>query len=200
MSSLRDRFASRRQDELVPLAEKLEREIVDILQDTPRVDRVTARAKTVESFVAKAARLDPRTGRKKYKDPLSEIQDQIGVRVVTFYPKDVEIIGATILEYFNPIEQKLLVPDGDSEFGYVGKHFILPVPTELLVAGSVKFFELQVKTLFQHAWSEANHDLAYKPTEPLSPEQKRRVAFIAAQAWGADHIFAELSQELGIHP
>ena len=31
-----------------------------------------------------------------------------------------------------------------------------------------RFFELQVKTLFQHAWSEASHDIAYKPDVPLS--------------------------------
>jgi ppGpp synthetase/RelA/SpoT-type nucleotidyltranferase len=46
-----------------------------------------------------------------------------------------------------------------------------------------QFFELQVKTLFQHAWSEAEHDLAYKPSEPITPHQQRQIAFTAAQAW-----------------
>jgi len=53
-----------------------------------------------------------------------------------------------------------------------------------------------VKTLFQHAWSEAGHDLAYKPATPLSSLQKRQLAFTAAQAWGADQIFDALSREL----
>ncbi|MNL70650.1 hypothetical protein D3C87_1956870 [compost metagenome] len=60
-----------------------------------------------------------------------------------------------------------------------------------------EFFELQVKTLFQHAWSEAEHDLAYKPSEPLSTLQQRQIAFTAAQAWGADQIFEQLHTELG---
>jgi GTP pyrophosphokinase len=60
------------------------------------------------------------------------------------------------------------------------------------------FFELQIKTLFQHAWSEAEHDLGYKPgMKPLTPDETRRLAFTAAQAWGADHIFDELFRQRG---
>jgi putative GTP pyrophosphokinase len=61
---------------------------------------------------------------------------------------------------------------------------------------------LQVKTLFEHAWSEAEHDLGYKPGEaPLTPDQKRRLAYTSAQAWGADHIFDELFRaRSGAHP
>jgi putative GTP pyrophosphokinase len=52
-----------------------------------------------------------------------------------------------------------------------------------------------VKTLFQHAWSEADHDVGYKPGSiPLTPEEKRKLAYTSAQAWGADQIFDELFQ------
>lgn len=82
----------------------------------------------------------------------------------------------------------------------MGKHFILAVPEDLIEDAHVdrtpKFFELQIKTLFQHAWSEAEHDLAYKPSEPLTQLQRRQVAFTAAQAWGADQLFAQLHEEI----
>ncbi|HCT9233418.1 TPA: hypothetical protein OUC02_005035, partial [Escherichia coli] len=106
-----------------------------------------------------------------------------------------------IERYYRHIERKDLIPESEAEFGYFGKHFILSMPADVIEddAHGVKtpnFFELQIKTLFQHAWSEANHDLAYKPEEPLTPLQKRQVAFTAAQAWGADQIFAQLHSEL----
>jgi len=59
-----------------------------------------------------------------------------------------------------------------------------------------EFFELQIKTLFQHAWSEADHDLGYKSDRELSREEKRQVAFTAAQSWGADKIFCSLAEKL----
>jgi ppGpp synthetase/RelA/SpoT-type nucleotidyltranferase len=95
-----------------------------------------------------------------------------------------------------------MVPDSESEFGYIGKHYILAVPDDVYPDDEgeakliPKFFELQIKTLFQHAWSEANHDIAYKPVTTLTSLQKRQLAFTAAQAWGADQIFETLSREL----
>jgi ppGpp synthetase/RelA/SpoT-type nucleotidyltranferase len=153
------------------------------------------RAKSVDRFVQKAqTTVDDKP---KYIDPLNQIQDQIGARVVTFYLADVAIVAERIRKYLNPIEIKTIVPDSESEFGYFGQHFILLLPSD--VAAQVAeadllppFFELQVKTLFQHAWAEANHDLLYKPSFELSLDERRKVAFTAAQSWGADMIFEEL--------
>ena len=47
-----------------------------------------------------------------------------------------------------------------------------------------KVFELQAKTVFRHAWGEADHDLGYKPRNELNHEQKRLIAYTAAHAWG----------------
>ena len=56
-----------------------------------------------------------------------------------------------------------------------------------------EFFELQVKTLFQHAWSQAEHPVGYNPGEvPLELGDARHLAFASAQAWGADRVFDEL--------
>ena len=99
---------------------------------------------------------------------LSQIQDQIGARIITFYKSDVERLDAIVLKYFTPIEFRDRVPDSEWEFGYFGRHYVLLLPTDVIGetmdrAKVPDFFELQVKTLFQHAWSEADHDLGYKP-------------------------------------
>lgn len=121
-----------------------------------------------------------------------------------FFTNDVEPTSQCIQRYFQHIEKKLKEPESEAEFGYFGKHYVLAlpsdcIPTHLTVEQAPEVFELQVRTLFQHAWSEAEHDLAYKPTHALTSEQKRRFAFTAAQAWGADLIFQGLFSELGGH-
>lgn len=187
-----------RHPHLIRAAAAIEQQLRGYLDGIPHVDRVSARAKSIDRFVAKANKLVD--GFPKYSDPLSQIQDQIGARIIGFYLSDIEAISLLIEKYFRPIESKLLVPESEWEFGYFGKHFILLVPTEVIddVAGEERlpeFFELQIKTLFQHAWSEAGHDLGYKPGAiPLSSDEKRQLAFTAAQAWGADRIFEELSK------
>jgi len=199
MTDLRVEYERRFNSILRPLAPLIERQLIEYFIDAPRIDRIAARPKSVERFLKKAATLVE--GKPKYTEPLRQIQDQIGARVITFYLTDVERVVKTLLKYFRPIESQNIVPDSEWEFGYFGRHFIFIIPSELRKSiGADKeiipeFFELQVKTLFQHAWSEADHDLGYKPETPLSSDAKRRLAFTSAQAWGADRIFSELFDE-----
>jgi ppGpp synthetase/RelA/SpoT-type nucleotidyltranferase len=157
------------------------------------------RPKSVDRFLQKAAKNT--NGEPKYSDPLNQIQDQIGARIVVFYKNDVTALADEVPKYFRSVETQSIVPDSISEFGYEGRHFILFLPEDI-VAESHKgmsaplFFELQIKTLFQHAWAETEHDLGYKPARQLTTDQKRKLAFTAAQAWGADQIFQELMLEI----
>lgn len=190
-----------RYDHLVEVADRLQALIAAYLERCPRIDRISARAKDPDRFMIKAGkRLED--GSLKYADPINQIQDQIGARVIVYYRSDVEGVSTLLERYLQPVERRTLVPESDWEFGYFGKHwiFVLPgdvIPQRVERSGLPAFFELQVKTLFQHAWSEANHDLSYKPAEELSSDHRRRFAYTAAQAWGADQVFDDLSSELG---
>ena len=196
---LRKLYQYRYENVLTLIASKLESYIRELIKDYPRIDRVSARAKSPNRFLSKASKIE--NNQSKYSEPLSQIQDQIGVRIITFYLSGIEPISKVIEDYFAPIEERIIVPDSVNEFGYEGKHYVLFIPKELLMPDLPKehcpvFFELQIKTLFEHAWAEANHDLAYKPQSELNPEHRRKVAFTAAQAWGADLIFNQLVTEL----
>jgi putative GTP pyrophosphokinase len=199
MTSLKETYTLRREKVLVPLAARIEDHLKNLFGSLARIDRVSARAKSVDRFLGKAAKLED--GKPKYEDPLNQIQDQVGARIVTFYASDVERVRLEIEKYFKYIESQRIVPESEKEFGYEGRHFILFVPEDLIddtvsVDESVELFELQIKTLFQHAWSEAEHDLGYKPSVKLTSDQNRRLAFTAAQAWGADQIFDEMFRQM----
>jgi ppGpp synthetase/RelA/SpoT-type nucleotidyltranferase len=181
------------------VATQLERVLKEQLAGVSRVDRISARAKSPIRFLAKAEKLHE--GARKYSDPMSQIQDQIGARVVVFYEDDVSEMSTLVERYYHAHERQVLVPESEWEFGYFGLHYVLAlpadaVPRDLAIDDAPDVFELQIKTLWQHAWSEANHDLGYKPPEELTVDARRRLALTSAQAWGADRTFAELFREL----
>ncbi len=200
--TLESEYTERFEKVLKPLSVALEDHLRDLLRGIERIDRIQARPKSVSRFLDKAAKIDD--GKAKYSEPLHQIQDQIGARIICFYLEDVDRISINLEKYIKSVEARLVVPESDSEFGYFGKHYVQFIPTDVLRVDWDKrlipeFFELQIKTLFQHAWSEADHDLGYKPGGvELSRDQKRKIAFTSAQAWGADQLFNELFIERNI--
>lgn len=199
MGTIREDYTKRYNEALTRIAKCLEEELKENLTGTQHIDRVSARAKSIDRFVAKAEKIE--NGKPKYDSPLSQIQDQIGARIIVFYLNDIENIENIITKYYTKVEERQLIPESEKEFGYEGKHYILLLPKDIVdeeIDSTLvpTFFELQIKTLYQHAFSEASHDLAYKPSIELDRDQKRKVAFTAAQSWGADQIFSELNNEL----
>jgi len=190
-------YRARYDTTLFPIAEKLEALLQELFSGQPRIDRISTRPKSVDRFVGKASALT-KEGKPKYDDPLHQIQDQIGARIITFYKDDVHRISDEVQRYFHAIESKDMLPENEWEFGYFGNHHVLMLQQDLIDPAFdqnlVPFcFELQIKTLFQHAWSEANHDLGYKPgQQPLESDELRQLAFTSAQAWGADRVFNDL--------
>lgn len=189
-------YRARYETVLSPIADKLSALLQGILTGLPRIDRISTRPKSVERFMGKATTM--KDGKAKYDDPLYQIQDQIGARIITFYKEDVQRVSDEVLRYFHAIESKNIVPENEWEFGYFGNHHVLMLPPDVIDPSFDKTlvpycFELQIKTLFQHAWSEANHDLGYKPgQQPLESDELRQLAFTSAQAWGADRVFNDL--------
>jgi ppGpp synthetase/RelA/SpoT-type nucleotidyltranferase len=58
-------------------------------------------------------------------------------------------------------------------------------------------FELQVRTLFQHAYAEPQHNLGYKPGDAqLTDEVRRELAWVAASSWGADQALDRVREQL----
>jgi ppGpp synthetase/RelA/SpoT-type nucleotidyltranferase len=197
--SLAAEYEIRYRQVLSPLAVFLEEHIRNLMKSEIRIDRIQTRPKSIERFLEKSEKTEG--GVQKYTQPLHQIQDQVAARIICFYLCDVERVSTVIERYFRTVEARRVLPEREAEFGYFGKHYVLLVPADVVDPTWDKsfipeFFELQIKTLFQHAWSEADHDLGYKPgAADLTGDQKRRIAFTAAQAWGADRLFDELFRE-----
>lgn len=145
---------------------------------------VSSRAKEVRSFVKKALR-------EGYADPLAEIGDKAGVRVIVPYLEDIGRVEA-IVEALCTIadrEQKLEALQYD-QLGYLGVHFDLAPRPELLIGQddlgpdtpelADLHAELQIHSKAQSAWAVVSHDLLYKPPVEAADETKRAVTRLVA--------------------
>jgi putative GTP pyrophosphokinase len=199
MNKLKEEYIEKYQKFLSPAAKRLEPFLRELFIGVPRIDNICTRAKSVDRFLGKAAKTDEKTGNPKYEFPLDEIQDQVGARIVVFYLSDVVVLSDLIKKHFAYVENAVKAPISDKEFGYFGEHFILTLPTDVthdLQTDSSNVFELQIKTLFQHAWSEAEHDSSYKAPSEMTKDERRRVALSSAHAWAADKIFDDFFNDI----
>ena len=186
---------------LKPIASRLHALLVRHFSGLPHVDQITVRAKSPESFAEKAMKLVD--GKPKYDRPLSQLYDLIGARLVVFYLADVTPAVAQATQLAATVERLKRQPEQLTAFGYEGVHLCLAMPPDAIPrqisrGDAPKLFELQIKTLFQHAWSQAEHDLRYKGPPRLEDEEERMVAAAAAQAWGADRMFDEIFKRHGV--
>ena len=199
MDYLKEAYIEKYQTYLSPSAKRLETHLKQLLLGIPRIDNICTRAKSLDRFLGKAKKLDEETGKLKYELPLDEIQDQVGARIVVFYLSDVKVISGLVKKHFATVENTVKQPLSDKEFGYFGEHFILALPTDVthdLHTDSSNVFELQIKTLFQHAWSEAEHDSSYKAPSEMTKDERRLVALTSAHAWAADRIFDDFFKQI----
>ena len=197
-ASLNNSFDAINSD-LKEIAKSLLENFCQLLKETTNIDRIVTRVKNRDSFVEKADKII--NNKPKYNKPFQEIQDIIGARIVVFYTSDISPISQKIERAFNLVEKHLLIPEEENEFGYEGLHYVMFLPPHIFgeyrdIPNIPTFFELQVKTLYQHAWAQAEHDLGYKPGMQLDRETKRKLAFVAAQSWGADEILDALHKQI----
>lgn len=134
---------------------------------------VTARAKTVASFAAKAASADPDGDGLRYEDPLAEMADQIGVRVVTYLASDVRAVAEVLGEQLEVRgdRDKGLETARAGRWGYSSRHLDLALRAgaatdERTDALPERIVEVQIRTALQHAWAEFEHDIRYKGEVP----------------------------------
>ena len=183
------------------VAETLEQKAKDALDGVPHIDRIQFRVKSTKSFVVKANQ-QKEDSTPKYSTPLSEIEDQVAGRILTFFRSDIEVVKNLIEEWFGSVEHQAKEPSRSDAFGYVSDHYICVIQSHLLPSGWVEIddmpttFELQIRTLFMHAWAEPEHLIDYKGAD-LSPEIQRELAWAAASAWGADRILDEIAVKTG---
>ena len=160
---------------------------------------VTGRAKSVASFAAKAVR--EAGGQPVYVDPLAEITDQIGLRVITYLRDDVGAVAGLMSDQFTVLDDRDMGQEtaADGRWGYASRHMVVAVdPTRSPEAPREglrgRVASVQVRTVLQHAWAEFEHDIRYKGTVPHQhvPDLDRRFTLAAGLLELADREFSAI--------
>lgn len=181
-----------------PLYEKLSEEVAFILETalrkaTVEFAAITHRTKTIESFCEKVVR-------KKYVDPLREVTDFSGVRVVYLYKSDRDKVENIIEKEFNIVEKVNTIDTSDPErFGYGALHYLIGLAGASSGARYDQLrnlkCEIQVRTILQDAWAIVAHHLSYKQEADIPMQLRRKLNALSGLFETADDQFDQVRDD-----
>ena len=164
-----------------------------ISQKKMQVDAVHGRVKKSDSFIEKS-RI------KNCQPPFQEVNDIVGIRVICLYRDDIEKIKKVVCDNFDVISDDDKIDSKDIDrFGYLSTHIIARLGTEQRTSLRQNLrdltFEIQIRTIAQHAWATVSHDLFYKSSDEIPKDQERDFQALSALFYLADSQFLWLKNE-----
>lgn len=191
--------------QIIPLHERLTDVVVTLLQNIlshRSIDylSVAGRTKSVDSAFAKIER-------KKYKEPRLKLTDISGIRVVTFLESQVHDVTLAIKETFsvdaeNSMDRTQVL--GSDRIGYRSTHFVCTLGEkrksliEYRELTALKF-EVQVRTVLQHAWAELAHDRSFKFNPGLPQHIQRKLNLYSGMLEVIDAGFDSIAKEIDVY-
>lgn len=187
-------------------AADIHKEIEKNLQRSGLLCRVFSRGKSNNSLNKKLGTMDEYNNY-KYHNEGKKIQDAIGVRVVLYFPDDIELAEKIISKVFTKktADCTIDLPDGNT-FSATRYNLIYEIPTNLVFGVKSEInkrpidttFEVQIRTILSEGWHEVEHDLRYKNKDywdnhdNLNRALNGIVATLETSEWSMQKIFDEL--------
>jgi putative GTP pyrophosphokinase len=117
---------------------------------------------------------------------LESFTDLLGVRVVTYFRDGIDDVAEVMRDEFtidwqNSVDKRATLDD--DRFGYLSMHYVAKLKPDCMTPkyenyGGIKF-EIQIRSILQHAWAEMEHDLGYKSEAAIPRDFRRRFSRLA---------------------
>lgn len=145
--------------------------------------------------------------RKRYSTPKNELTDISGIRVILYFESQVDRVSKIIEKSFKVDKENSFNRDtalSIDQIGYRSVHYVCDLggdrtklPENSRLDGLQ--FEIQLRTVLQHAWAELAHDRNYKFSGKLPREIERELFLYAGMLEIADKGFDSLSKKIDSH-
>jgi len=135
---------------------------------------------------------------------IDQITDCLGVRIILFLDSDVERTNSIVSDAFEVDKVRSINKSDEldeNKIGYRSTHHICSMGPDRLVLPELSpyagiSFEVQVRTVLQHAWAEIEHDRIYKFSGDLPKSFRRRINLLSGTLELIDREFSNLSREI----
>jgi ppGpp synthetase/RelA/SpoT-type nucleotidyltranferase len=181
-------------------AKVLERLLQKVVDTLGIMALVQTRPKSLASFAEKCLRKYD-----KYKDPVSQLTDLCGGRVVTYTQADAVAVCRFVEDNFKVDEANsldLATRLKTSEFGYRACHYVVVMDSKPLLGVDIPLAlegrkaEIQICTFLQHTWAAIGHDRLYKGNVKAPKHIEREVHRVAALLETSDAEFERATDGL----
>ena len=171
--------------------------IKDKIAEKELLPEIHYRTKELLSIIKK---IKKKQSQKKYS--YQDLKDKLGIRIICTFQEDMDIIDKFLNDYFVIVNAEYKQDNLDfNKLDYVSNHYDTKINCQIkdfehLENLNEYIFEIQVRTLNQHAWSNTAHSLSYKQEAELPIKLKRKVYRLLSLYELADDEFSSVNEKL----
>lgn len=177
-----------------------ERTVAFLKSEIPKhelLPEISFRTKELLSIVKKLKR------KQKEKDyAYHDLKDKLGIRIICSFSSDLEIIDNILKKNFEIIKAEYKKEELEyDKLDYTSNHYDVKVKTDKIYFESPDLYkdyvyEIQVRSINQHAWSSSSHILTYKRDAEIPKKLQRKVYRLLSLYEIADDEFSAVNREL----
>lgn len=134
-------------------------------------------------------------------EDILQLNDLVGIRLILLFKRDLDRCRELIEENLEIIEKEDTASRLDeSQFGYQSYHYVIKLPEKWLSTPTLRDFaeykaEIQIRTIAQHIWAAASHNLQYKQEDNVPKTVRRSIYRVSAMLEIVDLEFERVLRE-----